>query len=232
MNKIISFSIWGSSNCYLKTSLTNISLRPLHFPDWNLLFYIGSGVDKSLIEAISNDEYCDFVDMSAHEHDSRNSLWRFNSFFSDDVVISRDCDSLLIPKDYFLVNEWLKSDKDFHIIRDHPKHTDKILAGMCGSRNGFFKKYKNKMKKFLRDDHGWGCDQFFLNNYVYPESVSESFIHSCNLIETDLGFGKNINFQDEEYYIDKYNISKSKWGYIGKRNCRGFRSLSNDKRIK
>lgn len=226
MKKIISFSIWGSSSCYLNTSLKNILLRRDHFPEWELVFYIGKDVDPKLIKAISEDEYCSFVDMSNYSNCSKNSLWRFNSFFSKDIVISRDCDSLLIPRDFFCVNEWLKSDKDFHIIRDHPKHTDKILAGMFGCRNGAFNKYKETMLDFLKQKLDWGCDQYFLGKYIYPNIVDNSFIHSCNTLDSDLGYGIKIDFKQEEFYIDSGNIKKRKWGYIGQRQCKSNRFLS------
>ena len=225
MKKIISFCIWSSSKCYLETSLKNISLRRDHFPGWRLIFYIGKDVDPRLIDSIRKDEYCEFIDMSNHPHDAKHSLWRFNSFFSEDIVISRDCDSLLIPRDFFCVNEWLKSDKDFHIIRDHPKHTDKILAGMFGCRNGAFNKHKEIMLDFLKQTLDWGCDQYFLNKYIYPDIIHDSFIHSNNTLDSDLGYGVKINFKDEEFYIDSDNIKKRRWGYIGQRACKANRFL-------
>ena len=51
-----------------------------------------------------------------------------------DVMISRDTDSRVSHREMIAVNKWLESDKGFHIMRDHPWHTTKILGGMWGCR--------------------------------------------------------------------------------------------------
>ena len=40
-----------------------------------------------------------------------------------DVLLSRDLDSGIIDREAAAVQEWLKSDKDFHFMRDHPSKT-------------------------------------------------------------------------------------------------------------
>ena len=47
--------------------------------------------------------------------------------------ISRDCDSRLSERDRVAVDEWIKSEKNFHIIREHPiGHRSLINAGYVG----------------------------------------------------------------------------------------------------
>ena len=38
------------------------------------------------------------------------------------TLLSRDTDSRIIPREKEAVNEWLASDRVFHIMRDHPAH--------------------------------------------------------------------------------------------------------------
>jgi hypothetical protein len=46
-----------------------------------------------------------------------------------DVLMSRDSDSRIIPREEAAVREWLASDRIFHIMRDHPYHCIPILGG-------------------------------------------------------------------------------------------------------
>ena len=46
-----------------------------------------------------------------------------------DVFISRDVDSIIWPREVDAVNEWLKSNYTFHVMRDHTLHGSIILAG-------------------------------------------------------------------------------------------------------
>jgi hypothetical protein len=46
-----------------------------------------------------------------------------------DVFISRDVDSLIWPREVDAVEEWLRSNYSFHVMRDHMNHGSVILAG-------------------------------------------------------------------------------------------------------
>ena len=88
-----------------------------------------------------------------------------------------------------LVDEWLESDKNFHIVRDHKDHRMAIMAGCFGVRNGICKPY---MLTFLRyydqtTDHEkrtnqvmYTVDQNFLQFHIYPNIVERSFIHASH----------------------------------------------------
>jgi hypothetical protein len=62
------------------------------------------------------------------------AFWRFIAFklHNAKYVIFRDADSLISDREAKLVNQWIKSNKPFHIIRDWFTHTDLILAGLWG----------------------------------------------------------------------------------------------------
>jgi hypothetical protein len=47
-----------------------------------------------------------------------------------DVFISRDVDSLIWRREVDAVNEWLRSNYTFHVMRDHMNHGSVILAGI------------------------------------------------------------------------------------------------------
>jgi hypothetical protein len=91
----------------------------------------------------------------------------------NDIVIFRDADSRLMKRDYYLVEDWLNnSDKDVHIIRDHPANKSRILAGLWGVRNKLLATPEHIIKfwEFYQapDTEKWSLDQFYLNKYIYP----------------------------------------------------------------
>ncbi|XP_046636974.1 uncharacterized protein LOC124315376 [Daphnia pulicaria] len=49
-----------------------------------------------------------------------------------DIFISRDIDSVIWQREVDAVDQWLKSNFTFHLMRDHKFHSATILAGMWG----------------------------------------------------------------------------------------------------
>lgn len=52
-----------------------------------------------------------------------------------DVFISRDVDSIIWPREVDAVDEWLRSNYTFHVMRDHKFHGSIILAGKNGLKS-------------------------------------------------------------------------------------------------
>ena len=94
-------------------------------------------------------------------------------------MISRDTDSRLSVREHAAVQEWLSSDKDFHIIRDHPYHATEILGGMWGVRNGLLKGIKASIDNYDKGefDDKWQVDQNFLRDVIFPTVQDKSFVH-------------------------------------------------------
>ena len=57
--------------------------------------------------------------------------WRFFPSLDPqvDVMVSRDLDSLISAREAAAVQEWLASDKQIHVMRDHPHHGTVMLGG-------------------------------------------------------------------------------------------------------
>jgi protein O-GlcNAc transferase len=185
--KIISFCLWGNNAKYIIGAIRNAELARKIYPGWICRFYVGkSTLDESAkfisqLESFSNVE---IVKMDV-QGDWRGMFWRFFPASDNDVdiMISRDTDSRLSKREKCAVDEWLRSDKKFHIIRDHPYHHFKILGGMWGARRGAIP----DMKKLI-DDYGkgdfWQVDQNFLAEVIYPKISHDAFIHD------EFGVGK------------------------------------------
>ena len=51
-----------------------------------------------------------------------------------EVMVSRDLDSRITAREQAAVEDWLKTDLTFHVMRDNPHHGTEILGGMWGAR--------------------------------------------------------------------------------------------------
>lgn len=189
MKNVISYSIWGENPMYWVGALRNIELAKKYYPDWICRFYIDKKSKQELIDTIKGDNVeVVFVDSKDSFH---GMFWRFWASEDPDVNIflSRDCDSRLSDREVSAVNEWLSSNKDFHIMRDHPYHKVPILGGMWGCRNGIMRKIGlTKMIENWNQYQSKGIDQDFLGKCVYPLVINKSMEHS----EFNLRFGGEI----------------------------------------
>jgi len=189
MKNVISYSLWGDHPMYWFGALKNIELAEKYFPEWICRFYIDNKCKKELIDTIKGNNV--EVVLVDSDNNWKGMFWRFWSSGEPEVNIflSRDCDSRLSDREFVAINEWLNSDKDFHIMRDHPYHTVPILGGMFGCRNGILRELDiiEKIKSWTQFDKK-GCDQDFLGQVIYPLIKDKAIEHS----EFNLKFGGEI----------------------------------------
>jgi len=134
---IISFSLWGNEPMYTIGAIRNAELAETVYPDWICRFYIGDDVAEDIVDKLKSFDNTEVIVMKDEENDWQGTLWRFNAITSNDdadYVIFRDTDSRLSDREFEAVLEWKNSGKYFHIMRDHPYHTEAILAGMWGCK--------------------------------------------------------------------------------------------------
>ena len=194
MKKVISFSLWGNTPKYTIGAIRNAEIALTIYPDWICRYYIGKSVPKNIIDELNNLKNTELILMD-ELGDWTGMFWRFYACEDSDVMISRDTDSRLTYREKYAVDEWLNSDKDFHIMRDHPYHTTEILGGMWGCRNGILKNIKSLINEYVKGDF-WQVDQNFLKEKIYP-------IIKVNLLTHDsfLNFEKEKNkFPTERIY--------------------------------
>jgi len=176
---VISFSLWGGSKLYNYGALENALFSPEVYPGWECRFYVGRGVIPEVRERLVSMSHVSIVDID-EENKFSNCLWRFRpAFETDDTVIVRDCDSRLNVRERLAVDEWLSSDRDFHIMRDHPGgHWGKVLGGMWGSRNGVLRRFLPVMEEYgRRSTNRYFYDMDLLKDEVYPHVVETSMVH-------------------------------------------------------
>src|SRR5262249_9683013 len=76
-------------------------------------------------------------------------------------------DSRLNRREGAAVKEWLSSDRDFHVMRDHPHHNVPILGGMWGVRNSLLSDMRQLVESYNKGDF-WQVDQNFLASTIAP----------------------------------------------------------------
>jgi hypothetical protein len=203
MKNVIAYSLWGDKSMYWIGALRNIELASKYYPGWISRFYIDKNCKKELIDTIKGDNVEVIIVDPNNLNNTQNwqpntfqgMFWRFWASEEPDVdvFLSRDCDSRLSEREVNAVNEWLLSNKLFHIMRDHPYHTTPILGGMWGCRGGIMNKIKlsEKILQWTNQNNGnynFGVDQDFLAKVIYPIVVEHSMEHS----EFNLKFGGEI----------------------------------------
>ena len=179
MKKVISFSLWGENPKYTVGAIKNAEIASVIYPDWICRFYCGKSVPENITSQLKSYKNVEVVDMD-EQGDWTGMFWRFYACEDSDVMISRDTDSRLSFREKSAVDEWLESNKDFHIMRDHPYHRTEILGGMWGCRNGILKNIKKLINDYNKGDF-WQVDQNFLREKIYPLVVNQSTIHDSYL---------------------------------------------------
>ncbi|MEA5617804.1 tetratricopeptide repeat protein [Cronbergia sp. UHCC 0137] len=180
--KIISFSLWGNNPKYTVGALRNADLAGVIYPGWICRFYTGISVPQEIIDRLSSFPLVEIVKMDEVE-DWRGSFWRFSAAADLDmeVVIFRDIDSRLTWREKAAVDEWLKSNHNFHIMRDHPGHFPPILPGMWGIKGNLLKNIEELIKNYLKASNqvssSYGVDQYFLCEVIFPWITSQCIVH-------------------------------------------------------
>ena len=175
--KIISFSLWGSDLKYLVGAQKNADLIDKIYPGWTGRFYIAETTPYSFIADLESRENCEAI-IRPGMGDWRSMFWRFEPAGESDVdvMISRDTDSRINLREKAAVDEWLASDKGFHIMRDHPWHKFPVLGGMWGVKKGVLPDMKNLIDNFDQKDK-YGTDYEFFASLMATRIKDNCIVH-------------------------------------------------------
>jgi len=177
MKKIISFSLWGSDPKYTIGAIRNAELTKIIYPEWIPRFYCAkNSVPDNIIKRLK--ELGSEIVLKDTSGDWTGMFWRFEAIADPDVdvMISRDTDSRLSLREKLAVDEWLKSGKLFHIMRDHPAHATQILGGMWGAKNPILQDMNYLINTYDKKSF-WQVDQNFLRDVIYPRVMYSTIVH-------------------------------------------------------
>lgn len=130
--KVISFSLYGDDPKYYLGAEKNIEEAKEIYPDWTLRFYCTKDIPN--LEKLKNIDSIEVITLD-EKNDIPPVYARFLVIDEDgvDVVLIRDCDSIINLREKAAVEEWLTSNKVLHTMHDHNAgHYDPIMAGMWG----------------------------------------------------------------------------------------------------
>ncbi len=186
MRKVISLALYGNDPKYNVGAIINSELSREFYPDWTCRFFVSQEVSDNIIFRLKSNGA--EVYKRTRKTLIDGMFWRFTPCDDPDVeaVIVRDCDSRLSLREALAVNEWIESNKRFHIIRDHPWHISLIMGGTWGAKKGALPGVERLIRlwkiKRSKSNQGWssakGDDQEFLNQMVYPLIKDDVLIHS------------------------------------------------------
>lgn len=185
MVKVFSFTLFGSQDKYCKGLLKNIALIEEKFPGWEVWVYCGDGVPEDFYLTLSQHPCVKLIPTGVEGME--NKFYRF--FAIDDpsveVAIVRDADSRVYERDQACIQEFLESEKFVHIIRDHPNHHHRMMAGMWGIKKeavkhclggrpiaSYFQEWKASQPA-----NGFWSDTEFLCKDLYVHFMGDCLIH-------------------------------------------------------
>lgn len=199
MKKLICFSLWGDNPKYTIGAIRNAELIKTVYPGWKARFYCGTSVPQSIISELLklNSE----VIVMSVPGDWSGMFWRFEAIAEPDVevMLSRDTDSRLSVREAKAVNQWLSTDKLFHVMRDHPEHNTEILGGMWGVRKPLLQDIKQLLEAYKKGDF-WQVDQNFLREIVWPRVAHTVCTHDPFFLKVPFPSSRqNLEFVGEVY---------------------------------
>lgn len=181
--KIISFSLFGSAEKYRIGLLKNLEIAASLFADWTCFVYC----DEINYQALCGTPFSNakIIRQAAQSDGLSGMAWRLNACNEPaaTAVIFRDTDSLLGEREKEIVDEWLTSNHDIHLIRDHPLHFSPVMGGMFGVKNTAISLLAEMVTKYhkLHRQHAYGDDQDFLNRRFYPLIKHKALVHTSSV---------------------------------------------------
>ena len=174
---IISFALYGNGARYTEGAIENALLTKTIYPGWIMRVYYDSSVPIGIISHLRTLDV-ELIDMTGQGIANRMS-WRF-LVASDPQVkrfLVRDIDSRLNPREKAAVDEWMSSDKKFHVMRDHPNHSwYKMGGGMWGATGDAVSDMEDLIKSAKANDNFWS-DMTFLADFVWPRVLESNMQH-------------------------------------------------------
>ena len=211
MVKVITFSLWGDKPIYNIGAVKNAELAKIVYPDFECWFYIHSpSVPETTIIELQKFKNAKIIFKDGDLKTTKPMMWRFEAIDDPNVEImmSRDTDTRFLLREKLAVNEWLESNKLFHIMRDHPYHSYPIQGGMFGMKKiPNIHNLCNLINNFKQNGDRI-YDQDFLKDILYPIIKNDAFIHaSFNIHSEETGVYVKpfpIPYDEDYHFVGEY----------------------------
>ena len=170
----IAFSLWGNNLKYCVGAVENAKLAQDVYPNWKIRYYIDDTVPRRFITQLEN-LGAELVWMP-RSHGFEGAFWRFLIADEFEYWLVRDTDSRLNIREQQAVQEWIYSDYDFHVMRDHPAHSDPVMAGCFGGRQVANLPMQTLISNW-DSRQAYGDDQLFLEQIIWPIIKENVLVH-------------------------------------------------------
>lgn len=208
IKNVLSYSLYGDEKRYTDNVIPNAELVSKIYPGWIIRIYHDNSVPKLLLERLKNYEHVELHNMETSGFENK-MIWRFlvASDPSVDRYVIRDIDSRVCLREKAAVDEWIASGKRFHVMRDHPAHSNHpISGGMWGGTHDAVPNMDKLIEHYLFND-GYLQDMLFLGSVIWPiasKSLLQHDAFSCQRWGGGLPFPtKRVNWEVVgEVFID------------------------------
>lgn len=223
---VVAMSLYGSSPRYTMGAVRNAQLLPVVFPGWRLWLYAEKppnstghtkyGQVPDQVLAKLEDLGAEIVWVDVAGVGLAPMLWRFTVMDDPavDVFVVRDCDSRLTSRDAAVVSDWLKTDRLFHCIRDHPSHSNyAVSGGLWGARRQPLHRLVGNLSNVMRRyGAGYVQDMDFLGNDVWPKVKDHAYCHdsfSCHRYPSSHPFPvARIGYEHLGQVYDQFSVGR------------------------
>lgn len=177
--KVVSISLYGSDPRYTTGAVRNAELVSTVFPGWTLRCYHDNTVPQEIMDKLRDLG----VELVERDPELPGMFWRFQ-VASDPTVdryIVRDSDSRLTAREKAAVDEWVASGKAWHVMRDHPSHSNYAMSGgLWGATHAAIPDMVDRLKaaEGYRTG-GYMEDMNFLNKHIWPIAKEDVFAHDA-----------------------------------------------------
>ena len=184
---VIAFSLHGPARAYCDGAVRNVIAARTLFPEWRCRFYVDNSVPKQVIDRLLRENAL-VVRVGGLPAGRFGTFWRF--LIADDETVDRylvrDCDACLSLRERAAVDDWLASDRHFHVMRDGLTHTEPMLAGMWGGVRGALPPVQQEIIDYCQTAPlARTADQLFLRERVWPTVRQSVLTHDSEFTLRD-----------------------------------------------
>jgi hypothetical protein len=181
--RVVAFSLFGREAFYAETAIRNAQDVAHWYSGWICRFYVGADVSAAVKQRLHQAGAEVVMPPQAQAH-LPGTVWRLMAL--DDLrvktVLFRDADSQITEREVLAVDQWLASNVSAHVMRDHPQHSELILAGLWGAHAQSLRGVGDALLDFFsRPFHPTHADQHFLRDWAWPRIWQSVMQHDSAL---------------------------------------------------
>lgn len=182
----VSFSLYGTDVLYVRGIVSACESYSDLFPGWTPIVFVGDSVPHDVVSVLQNDFNAVIVPMDSLPEDPSAMFWRYLAVdaVTYGAILFRDADSRASRRERAAVDEWLASDRSFHIMRDHPNHTHPMMGGTWGIRVDGAPRLGQLVADYGPDGEFSG-DQRWLASEMYPVAAASCLVHQDSCLYLD-----------------------------------------------